>query len=45
LDLPGIDEGRASSPLSTRDPDPATARIYETLYQEYVVRAAQSIAT
>jgi xylulokinase len=45
LDLPGIDEGRASSPRSTRDPDPTTARIYETLYQEYVVRAAQSIPT
>ncbi|HEY4971137.1 MAG TPA: FGGY-family carbohydrate kinase, partial [Steroidobacteraceae bacterium] len=41
LDVPGIDEGRASSPLSTRDPDPTIARIYETLYREYVVRAAE----
>ena len=43
--VPGINEGRASSPRSTRDPDPTTARTYEALYREYVVRAARSIPT
>jgi xylulokinase len=45
LYVPGIDAGRPSSLLSTRDPDPTTARIYQTLYREYVVRAAQSVPT
>jgi len=45
LNVPGINEGRASSPRSARDPDPTTARTYEALYREYVVRAARSIPT